>query len=82
MVQAWDQHWDWFQQLPAGAHMFSSNATESYRAEGSLPFDKGHALSAIALPIPRTSRTMALKKKNLSASCPADLANNGVRAVR
>ena len=47
MVQAWDQHWDWFQQLPAGAHMFSSNATESYRAEGSFPFDKGHALSAI-----------------------------------
>jgi hypothetical protein len=46
-VQAWDQHWDWFQQLPASAHMFSSNATESYRAEGSFPWDKGHALSAI-----------------------------------
>ena len=46
-AQAWDQHWDWFQQLPASAHMFSSNATESYRAEGSFPWDKGHALSAI-----------------------------------
>lgn len=45
--QAWDQHWDWFQQLPASSHMFSSNATESYRAEGSFPWDKGHALSAI-----------------------------------
>ena len=46
-VQAWDQHWDWFQQLPASAHMFSDNATESYRAEGNFPWDKGHALSAI-----------------------------------
>jgi len=45
--KAWDQSWDWFQQLPASAHMFSSNATESYRPEGSFAFDKGHALSAI-----------------------------------
>lgn len=46
-VQAWDQNWDWFQQLPASAHMFSESATESYRPEGSYPWDKGHALSAI-----------------------------------
>ena len=45
--KAWDQSWDWFQQLPASAHMFSESATESYRPEGSFPWDKGHALSSI-----------------------------------